>query len=203
MFEGRMDESLARLRELLAVSPFSAMHSSPLPYHLYVARQFDEAIAAARAMQVRVPHFPMHWFLAMVYWQQGDFDKALEEERLEFELRGDRVLLAALEEGLDAAGPNGAMRAMAEALVARANETYVDPFDIGETFARAGMVDEAVHWLDKAVAHGSYKTAYLAFWPHFDVLRDDPRFQELLKRFYGERAAEIMRFGQPSPPEAR
>ena len=203
MFEGRMEESLARLRELLTVSPFSAMHNSPLPYHLYVARRFNEAISAAKDMQVRVPHFSMHWFFAMVYWQQGRFDKALEEERLEFERRGDRALLTALEKGLDAAGPNGAMRAMAEALVLRANETYVDPFDIGETFARAGMVDEALHWLDKAVRHGSYKMNYLAFWPHFDNLRDDPRYQDLLERVYGPKTQDIRRVADSSRPRDR
>jgi hypothetical protein len=129
----------------------------------------------------------------MVYWQQGLFDKALEEERLELEQRGDIVLLAALDEGFDAAGPTGAMRAMAEALVDRANESYVNPFTIGETFARAGMVDEALHWLDQAVEHGSYNMTYLAFWPPFDVLRDDPRYQDLVERVYGDRAPEIGR----------
>jgi TolB-like protein/DNA-binding winged helix-turn-helix (wHTH) protein len=193
LFDGRIEESLTRLRELLTVSPFSAMHSMPLPSHLYVARRFDEAIAAATAMQARTPQFSMHWFLAKVYWQQGFFDKALEEERLELEGRGDWVLLAALEESLDAAGPTGAMRAMAEALVARASESYVDPYDIGETFARAGMIDEALFWLDQAVEHRSYEITYLAFWPHLDVLHDDPRYQDQLERVYGIRAEDIRR----------
>ena len=79
----------------------------------------------------------MHYILAWVYWVQGEFDRALAEERLELERRGDTVLLAALEEGLDAGGPKGAMRAMAEALAARASDAYVDPFEVGKTFARA------------------------------------------------------------------
>jgi len=188
LFDGRMEESLARLRQLTAISPFSAMHNWPLASHLYMARRFDEAISVAIAMQARTPRFSMHWFIAKVYWQQGLFDKALEEERLEFELRGDIVLLEALEEGLAAGGPIGAMRAMAEAMVARASESYVDPFDIGETFARAGMVDEALHWLEKAMEHGSYEMTYVAYWPHLDVVRDDPRFQGLVERVYGGRA---------------
>ena len=193
LFEGRFDESVARARELLTISPFSAMHSVPLPGHLYMARRFDEAIDAATAMQARVPQFSAHWMLARFFWQQGRFDEALEEERLELERRGDTVLLAALEEGLDAGGPNGAMRAMAEALIARTNETYVDPSDIGELFARAGLVDEALRWLEKAVENGSYEETFAAFWPHWDVLRDDPRFQDLLVRVYGQRAREIRR----------
>ena len=128
-----------------------------------------------------------------MYWQQGRCDEAVEQERLEFEGRGDTVLLAAMEEGVDAAGPTGAMRAMAETLVARASETYVDPFDIAEAFARAEMVDETLYWLDKAVEHGSYKINYLAFWPHLDVVRDDPRYQDLLERVYGPRTQDIRR----------
>ena len=97
----------------------------------------------------------------------------------------------ALGEGLEAAGPFGAMRAMAEALVARSEESYVDPFEVGKTFARAGMVDEALYWLDKAVDYGSYGTTYLAFRPDFDVLRYDPRYHQLLQRVYGDRVPGI------------
>ena len=185
MHDGRMDESVARTRDLMMVGPFSAMNSFPLVFHLYVARHFDEAVAAAKDMQVRTPQFSVHWFLATVYWQQGRFDEALQEERLELERRGDTVLLAALEKGFDAAGPTGAMRAMAETLVLRANESYVDPFDISEIYARSGMADEALYWLEKAVDHGSFPITYMAFRPDFDALRDDPRFRDLVDRVHG------------------
>ena len=193
MLDGRMDECVTRIREIQLVSPFSAMHNLPLSSHLFMARRFDEAITATKDVQARNRQLSLHWFLALVYWQQDRFDDALEEERLELEERGDTVLLAALEEGFDAAGPTGAMRSMAEALVDRAHESYVNPFTIGETFARAGMVDEALHWLDQAVGHGSYNMTYLAFWPPFDVLRDDPRYHDLVERVYGDRAPEIRR----------
>ena len=140
MLDGRMDESVARIREVQLVSPFSVMHNLPLCSHLYMARRFDEAIIAAKDVQARNRQLSLQWFPAMLYWQQGYFDKALEEERLELEERGDTVLLAALEEGFDTAGAAGAMRSMADALVDRAHESYVNPFFIGETFARAGMV---------------------------------------------------------------
>ena len=104
---------------------------------------------------------------------------------MELEARGDTVLLAALEKGFDAAGPTGAMRAMAETLVLRANESYVDPFDISEIYARSGMADEALYWLEKAVDHGSFPITYMAFRPDFDALRDDPRFRDLVDRVHG------------------
>ncbi|MGB5332915.1 MAG: winged helix-turn-helix domain-containing protein [Woeseiaceae bacterium] len=199
LFDGRMDESVNRLRELMTISPFTAMHNMPLPSHLYMARRFDEAISAATAMQARIPQFSMHWLIAKFYWEQGRFDKALEEERLEFERRGDTILLAALGEGLEAGGPTGAMRVMAEVMVDRASENYVDPFDIAEMFARAGMVDEGILWLEKAADHGSYELTYVAYWPHLDVLRDHPRYRDLLVRVYGQKAQGIGRLEDLKP----
>jgi len=198
MLDGRMDENVARIREIQLVSPFSAMHNLPLCSHSFMARRYEMAINATKDVQARNRQLSLHWFLALVYWQQGRFDEALDEERLELERRGDVVLLAALEEGFDAAGPTGAMRSMAKALVDRAQESYVNPFFIGETFARAEMVDEALHWLYKAAEHGSYNMTYLAFWPPFDVLRDDPRYQDLMKRVYGSRAEAISRAAKSS-----
>ena len=191
LLDGRMEESIARMRDIEKVAPFNAVHGRALPYHLFLSRRYDEAIAEVAATRARIPVVSMHYILAWVYWVQGDLERALEAERLELERRGDTVLLEALEEGLDAAGPVGAMRAMAEALVARAERSYVDPFEIGKTFARAGMVDEALYWLERAVDYGSYETTYLAFRPDFDVLRDDPRYQELLQRVYGDRVPQI------------
>ena len=185
MLAGHMDESVARMRELVTISPYSVISNGALAYHLFLARRYEESIAAVEAARERVPGFLMHYTLARVYWVQGEFDKALEAERLEFEWRGDERLLAALEEGRDSDGPMGAMRAIAEAMVARSNESYVDPFEIGKTFARAGMVDEALHWLNRAVEYGSYEMTYLAFRPDFDILREDPRYWDLADRVYG------------------
>ena len=133
----------------------------------------------------------MHWFLAQVYWIQGFYDEALREERLELERRDDDEMLAALEKGREDGGPIGAMRAMAAMLVTRAGESYVDPFKIAEVFARAGSIDEAFYWLNKAVDDGSYETTYLVFQPEFDILHDDPRYQALLERVYGSKATQF------------
>jgi TolB-like protein len=191
MFDGRIDDSLARLREMVKISPFSIIDNFPLPSHLYMSRRYDEAIVVAKAMQTRFPQFPMHRFFSRVYWQQGLYDKALEEERQECQRLGDTVQLEALESGFEASGPAGAMGAMGDVLVARARECYVEPFIIAGAFARAGLVDETIKWLEKAIQNGSFEMYYIAFWPHLDFLRDDERFQKLLDRVYGQKARDI------------
>jgi TolB-like protein/DNA-binding winged helix-turn-helix (wHTH) protein len=186
MLEGRWDENIDRMRELMLVSPYSSIPARSLGYHLFLARRYDEAIEAVAAMRARNDELLLHYLLAWIYWDEGDFDRAIPEERLELERRGDRVLLEAFDEGLAAGGPHAALRAIAETLVARSQERYVDPFEIGKTFARAGMVDEALHWLNEAIDYGSYEIIFLALRPDFDVLRDDPRFDVLLERVYGD-----------------
>ncbi len=83
------------------------------------------------------------------------------------------------------------MRAMGEVLVSRSAETYVEPFIVAGFLARAGLFDETLNWLEKAVDNGSYEMHYMAFWPHLDFLRDDARYQELLERVYGPKASHI------------
>ena len=190
MLEGRWDENIDRMRELMLVSPYSSIPARSMGYHLFLARRYDEAIAAVDAMRGRNDELLLHYLLAWIYWDEGHFDRAITEERLELQRRGDRVLLEALDEGLAAGGPHAALRAIGEALVARSQERYVDPFEIGKTFARAGMVDEALHWLNAAIDYGSYEIIFLALRPDFDALREDPRFDALLERVYGQRVPQ-------------
>ncbi|HSG00622.1 MAG TPA: hypothetical protein VLA20_05805 [Vicinamibacterales bacterium] len=53
---------------------------------------------------------------------------------------------------------------------------------IARTYAFAGEKDAALEWLEKAYADGDSTMVYLQVDPTFDVLRDDPRFQALLRR---------------------
>lgn len=182
MLSGRMEESIAQVRKAQLVDPFAPMHNRPLPFHLFVMRRYDEAIAAAFDLQERIPGYSVHWLLAVVYWQQGHFEKAIEEQRRELEWQKDGELLAALNRGADAAGPTGGMRAMAEALVARSRIGYVDPFKIGEAFILAGAIDEAFHWLDQAIERGSLEAIYIDIRPDFDPLRGDPRYPDLVRK---------------------
>ena len=118
-------------------------------------------------------------------------EEALKEERLELERCGDTALLTALEKGADESGPTGAMRAMAEELAKRASQSYVEPFNIAAAFAKAMLVDETLFWLEKAVKNGSFEMHYMAFWPHLDFLRKNDRYQTLMNRVYGDKAAAI------------
>ena len=42
--------------------------------------------------------------------------------------------------------------------------------------------DQALEWLEKAFAERETGLTFLKTWPEWDPVRDDPRFQDLLRR---------------------
>ena len=182
MLTGHPEDGLAELRRARLIDPFTPTSNVPVPFHLYMMRRYDQAVADIMELQERIPDNPMHRLLALVYWQQGRLQEALEQERLQLGLRKDVELLKALEQGDALGGPRGAMLAMAEALVTRSTDTYVDPFTIAVTFARAGRFESTLKWLGSAVERGSLELMYTGLRPEFDPLRDDPRYIKLVQR---------------------
>ena len=179
---GRAEEGLVQVKRGRAINPLTPMATIPVPFHLYMMRQYDESIAEARKLLKTDPDYPVNRLLSRVYWQKGLFEQALAEYRKTLVKRKDSRLLEALDNGNADSGPHGAMRAVAHELVARSKLRYVDSFRIAAVFAQAGEVDLAFEWLNNAVDQGSLELVYVNIRPEFDPLRDDPRFKTLMQR---------------------
>jgi tetratricopeptide (TPR) repeat protein len=113
---------------------------------------------------------------------KGMHKEALEVWKASCAARGDREAEEALARGFAEDGYRGALRRVAETLVARSRTTYVTSWQIGTLYTRAGQKDEALEWLEKAYEAHDQNMPYIAVDPIFDILRDDPRFQDLLRR---------------------
>lgn len=49
-------------------------------------------------------------------------------------------------------------------------------------YAEARESDRAIHWLKKACIEGEPQVIALGFNPHWDGLRSDPRFEDMVRR---------------------
>ena len=67
-------------------------------------------------------------------------------------------------------------------MIERSKTTYVTPWQIATLYTRAGKNDEALDWLEKAFEAHDPNMPYISVDPIFDSLRDNPRFQDLLRR---------------------
>ncbi len=63
----------------------------------------------------------------------------------------------------------------------RAQREHVEPTRFAIIYAQLGEKDEAFEWLEKAFEEGQDMNN-LKVHPIWDPLRDDPRFQDLLRR---------------------
>ncbi len=71
---------------------------------------------------------------------------------------------------------------VAEARAARSGRTSVPPLGLAGLFAHAGERERVLEWLEKAYEEHDPNLPYIGVIPLFDIVRDDPRFQDLLRR---------------------
>ncbi len=59
---------------------------------------------------------------------------------------------------------------------------YISPYLFAVVYVGLGDKEQAFAWLEKAYQDRSFWLIWLKVEPRFDSLRDDPRFQDLLRR---------------------
>ena len=125
-------------------------------------------------------NFVAHAALHTAFHLKGMYEEALTEAKASYAAVGDREVEQALVRGYAEAGYQGAMSLAADTLAARSN--YNGRMDIAALYAYAGKKDRSLEWLEKAFEAREPGVPYLGVLPLYDSLRDDPRFQDLLRR---------------------
>jgi serine/threonine-protein kinase len=179
----RPEEAMAQIERALELDPFNALFRAMYAMDLNFVRRYDDAIALLRETLRTAPN---DWTalstLRSAYHHKGMYEEALEIWKRSYAAKGDREAEDALALGYAEAGYSGALSRVAETLVARSRTTYVTSWQIGTLYTRAGKNDEALEWLEKAYEEHDGNMPYISVDPIFDDLRDNPRFQDLLRR---------------------
>jgi len=179
----RPEEAMAQIERALELDPFHAVFRSLYAYDLLYARRFDDAVEHLRETLRTAPTDQMALSaLKAAYHLKGMHVEALEIWKTWFSSLGDREAEEALARGYAEAGYSGALISVAEMMIERSRTTFVTPWQIGTLYTRAGKNDEALEWLEKAYEAHDSNMPSISVDPIFDGLRDDPRFQDLLRR---------------------
>ena len=178
---GRFEEAKAQMQHGLELDPLNSMYQTYMGKALERERRFDEAIAQYRIGLALEPEFADALSgLRNCFHQKGMYEEALDAMRKLLNARGDHDLIEAIERGNAEGGYQIAMRQVAEALVARSNRAY--SMRIATLYTYAGEKDRALDWLEIAYQERMQNLVYLNVYPKWDSLRNDPRFQDLLRR---------------------
>ncbi len=151
------------------------------PY--YLKRDYTNAIEHyQRALRVE-PRLAAHFFLGRAYEANRQYDLALNQYEL-----GERAATTnqAQIEGryqrwrsaLAVSGPDG----MWEAMLNDRRSQLDDSYEMARLYARLGNSNEAIVLLNKAFAERDGPLVDLLLDDCWDTIRQDPRFQELVKR---------------------
>jgi eukaryotic-like serine/threonine-protein kinase len=179
---GRFDEALAVGKQAEELDPLSLPIKVQIAYVHYYARRFESAVRETdEALQMDSTFFPAHRLRGLSLAQLGRHQEAIEEHRKTRELAGGGTLfLWHLAQAFAAAGRHGEARgALAEL---EASTRYVPADEVALIHAELGERDRAFEMLEKAYEARSHGLVFLGVDARYDVLRDDPRFGELMRR---------------------
>jgi adenylate cyclase len=174
---GRHEEAIAAGRRAVELAPFDLTVRSSLVDHFALARRYDEALAVARGIVEMDPAVVVaHRAIARIHEVQGQYEQAIPA----WEAAGvlDSARSAELRAALAAHGERGYWRA----LLRIAREQGARPDILAQYHAQLGERDEAFAELERAYEARVGQLALLRVTPFLDALRDDPRYDELVRR---------------------
>ncbi len=181
---GRFDEAFTEAKIARQLSPLSAEMHLGLGVLLYASDQNEEAIEHLRETLAMDSRFALAYIvLGLTFKRKGRLDEAIASFKQALAVAGPRPLWLSFLGQMYALTGNteGAVQILDELRVA-SKYAYVPPVAFAVLFAGLGKIDDAFHWLQKAVDERDGFLIHLKTASVFDSLRSDKRFSELLVR---------------------
>ncbi|HKA20422.1 MAG TPA: tetratricopeptide repeat protein [Blastocatellia bacterium] len=172
---GRHTEALIELQKALEIEPLSLIGNVRYGEGLFYARRYDDAIAQLKkTIELDESFERAHSSLSNVYQAKGRYSKAVEEYARYQDLRGERQTATLVRDSFAKGGWQGFLRAM----TGGERPAGLSRHDLVIFLTLLGEKDKAFAELEK-----SYEVfgRLVRVDPLLDPLRDDPRFEEILR----------------------
>ena len=182
---GEHERAIEATRMARELDPVALVLRSALGRTYYYARQFDDAIAGFTGVINQDSTFlTAHLGLGLTYVVSGRVEAAIRQYEMARGLPGGGapVLAGLLGHAYGLAGRTGDARAELQRLELAAARGYVPAEYRVLVHLGLGDHDRAIAALEEAVQNRSGGIAYLKADPILDPIRDDPRFQAIVRR---------------------
>lgn len=183
-YVGRFDESLNESRRAHQSEPLSLINGISLVQSSMAVGDIDTAIEQGKKVIDLDPNFPRgHEELGLAYLANRLYSEALGEFQKAVELsERARRSLACFGYALAITGRREEALAVLKELQGKYDKHEAIGQDVAVVYAGLGEKDQAFTWLEKGVQDRSGQLGRIRWEPHFESLRSDPRFGDLLRR---------------------
>jgi len=183
-FMGRFEESIRHYETALELDPFSLQINMNLATTYYLRGEYDRAINHLNKTSELEPNYmPTHFVLGSAYVQQGRLEEAIEEFKFIYKM--DEEAYIALGFMGYAYALNG-QRAEAETLLSIlqdiAERKYISPYSLLLIHLAIGPLERVFQLLEQLYQERNDWLVWLKVSPELKNVRNDPRFQDLLRR---------------------
>ena len=178
---GRFDEATAQAQVAIDLEPASLLNHRIYGCTFYMARRYDEAIVVFKRTIELDPNSapPIYYWLVEALQMKGNYAEAFEWfMKMQAVRKTDDKTVQAYREAYQSSGWQGVLTEMAE----RFDESDTAYYEGVYTNVRLGRTDKAFEYLEKAYQRREWPLAYIRVEPRLDPLRDDPRFEDLVRR---------------------
>lgn len=181
---GRHAEALAAIKRARELDPLNLRIGAVETQFLVYAGQIDEALYRAQKTLELDPNFWFaHNYAASAYIEKGMYAEAIAEARRARELYDTSTHPTAfLGYALAKSGKQPEARAELRALLKLSTERYVPPYHIALIYSGLSETEETIAWLERGFQQREPRLVFLKVEPKWNNLRDDSRFQDLLRR---------------------
>jgi TolB-like protein/Flp pilus assembly protein TadD len=182
---GRFDEAISELQKARVLDPVSAPAHLSSGRPLYFMRRYDDALKQYRdALELDPNSATAHEYVGIIYVLQGMQAEGISEIDLAYNQVKDNVWYLGLLGWADAlAGRTAPAREILNQLLHRAEREDSPAMAIGHVYIGLGNKDQALRWLKKAVDSRNVNASLqMKFDPIYDLVRRDPRFNDLLRQ---------------------
>lgn len=181
---GRLEDGVAELRQALALEPLSLITRAALPWGLYHARSYDEALRHFEDILRLEPQYELaHYWIGWIEEELGEVDRAVESLERAVQLSDSSAIsLAALARVYGLSGrPEDAAPLLARLTDPRSTPNP-PPYEIAKAYLGLGEDEIAFEWLERAYDERALQLAFIAVDPQLDRVRDTPSVRSIVNR---------------------
>ncbi|MBX7170296.1 MAG: protein kinase [Pyrinomonadaceae bacterium] len=180
----RFDKSIEQLKIVLELDPGSLLAEHMVAWVLYHSRRYEESSAAYLKMLKDAPNYA--WGLQTYSWalrQLGNYSEAIHYAQKAVDVTGENPMyLTALAAAYADAGELGKTWEIMAQLDEIAKTRFVSEYMMALVYCALGDKDKAFEYLEKSLAARDGWMNWLGVEPQLDILRTDPRYEDLLRR---------------------